>query len=271
MVILSKFHFLDFFELKMLEELDLSDNEFEGPLPPSFANMTSLRRLDLSNNHLTGNFGSNLASLTSLEYLDFQMNQFEVPISFTPFANYSGLKFIYGDGNKVILDSHPTSNYWLPKFQLQVLSLSSKTEAKSLPLPNFLLYQYNLNYLDFTGARLGGEFPNWLLENNTKLTDLALGSCSFAGTFKLPSSPLVSLRKIDVSDNAITGQIPSNNISSIFPNLEYLNMSINYIHGSIPHDLGQIYSLDKLDLSDNYLSGEILKNISLTLFSYKVS
>ena len=93
MLVLSKFHFLDFFELKLLEELDLSENEFEGPLPPSFANMSSLRMLNLSSNHFRGNFGSNLASLTSLEYLDFGGNQFEVPISFTLFANYSNLKF----------------------------------------------------------------------------------------------------------------------------------------------------------------------------------
>ncbi|QHO07763.1 hypothetical protein HN51_066454 [Arachis hypogaea] len=251
-----------FFELRRMEELDLSYNEMQGPLPPSFANMSSLRRLDLSYNHFTGNFGSNLASLTSLEYLNFERNQFEFPISFTPFANYSNLKFIYGDGNKAILDSHTTLNSFLPKFQLQVLSLSSKTEAKSLPFPNFLLYQYNLTYLDLSGTRLGGEFPNWLLENNTKLTDLLLGSCSFTGSFKLPSSPLVSLRKIDVSDNAIAGQIPSNNISSIFPNLTFLNMSMNDIHGSIPHEFGRMSSLVTLDLSDNYLSGELLKNVS---------
>ena len=264
MLVLSKFYFLDFFELKLLEELDLSENEFEGPLPPSFANMSSLLMLDLSSNHFKGNFGSNLASFTSLEYLDFGGNQFEVPISFTLFANYSNLKFINADGNKAILDSHPTLKTWVPKFQLQELRLSLKTEAKSLPLPNFLLYQYNLTYLDFTGSRFGGEFPNWLLENNTKLTDFILASCSFTGTFKLPSSPLVSLRKIDVSDNAITGQIPSNNISSIFPFLEYLNMSINDIQGSIPHEFGQMSLLDTLDLSDNSFSGEIPKNISGT-------
>ncbi|MED6194440.1 hypothetical protein PIB30_028600 [Stylosanthes scabra] len=250
-----------FFELRKLEVLDLSYNELQGPLPPSFANMSSLRRLDLSYNHFTGNFGPNLASLTSLEYLSFERNQFEFPISFTPFANYSNLKFIYGDGNKAILDSHPSLNSFLPKFQLQVLSLSSKTEAKSLPFPNFLLYQYSLTYLDLSGTRLEGEFPNWLLENNTQLTDLLLGSCSFTGSFKLPSSPLVSLIKIDVSDNAITGQIPIN-ISSIIPKLMHLNMSMNDIHGSIPHEFGQMRSLLMLDLSDNHLSGELLLNTS---------
>ncbi|WP_414651194.1 hypothetical protein, partial [Escherichia coli] len=82
------------------------------------------------------------------------------------------------------------------------------------------------------------------------------------GTFKLPSRPLLSIRNIDVSNNAITGQIPSNNISSIFPNLYYLDMSENDIHGLIPHEFGQMSLLGTLDLSNNHLFGGIPKNIS---------
>ncbi|XP_027352901.1 receptor like protein 21-like [Abrus precatorius] len=252
----------DWSKLAKLEELDLSSNKFEGPLPSSFVNMTSLRMLELSNNHFTGNFDSNLASFTSLEYFGFTENQFEFPISFTPFAYHSNLKFIYGEGNKVILDSHPSLQTWIPKFQLQVLSLSSTTKTNSLPLPNFLLYQNNLTSLDFTSCRLEGEFPHWLLENNTKMTELLVRNCSFSGTFQIPSHPLLNVRRIDVSDNFIIGQIPSNNISSILPNLQFLNLSGNQIQGSIPDEFGQMNILNTLDLSDNNLSGKIPPNIS---------
>ncbi|CAL0328197.1 unnamed protein product [Lupinus luteus] len=252
----------DWYKLKKLRNLDLSMNEIEGPLPSTFCNMTSLKKLLLSNNKFIGNLGFNIASLTSLEYLDYGSNQFEVPISFTPFANHSNIKFIYGEGNKIILDSHNIPQTWVPKFQLQELILSSTTNATSLPLPNFLLYQYNLTSLDFTSGKLEGEFPNWLLENNTNIVNLILKDCSFKGTFNLPSHPLLSIKIIDVSSNAIIGQIPSKNISSIFPNLHYLNMSYNDIHGSIPHDFGQMNFLDTLDLSNNHLFGEIPKNMS---------
>ncbi|KAJ1427946.1 Leucine-rich repeat [Sesbania bispinosa] len=247
-----------------LPAADLSYNEFEGSLPSSFGNMTSLRTLKLSYNHFTGNFGSNLASLTSLEYFGFVKNNFQVPISFTPFANLSNLKFVYGNGNKVIDDSQPYLQNWVPKFQLQVLSLPSVTDTNYVPLPKFLLYQYNLTSLDCTGCKLKavGEFPKWLLENNTKIKDFVLRNCSIKGTFQLPSHPLLSMWRIDLSDNAITGQISSNNISSIFPNLQFMNMSINAIHGSLPDEFGKMNSLDTLDLSDNHLSGEIPKNIS---------
>ncbi|KAL2626675.1 hypothetical protein AAZV13_07G126200 [Glycine max] len=251
----------DWFKLKKLEELYLSRNEFEGPLPSSFVNMTSLRNLEISGNHFIGNFDSNLASLTSLEYFDFTGNQFEVPVSFTPFANLSKIKFIYGEGNRVVLDSQHSLQTWIPKFKLQKLIVSSTTETKSLPLPNFLLYQNNLTYIDLSGWKLEGDFPHWLLENNTKMTDALFRNCSFTGTFQLPMSPLPNIQTIDVSDNTVNGQIPSNNISSIYPNLQYLNLSGNNIQGSIPSELGQMSLLYLLDLSENQLSGKIPENI----------
>ncbi|CAJ1802683.1 unnamed protein product [Sphenostylis stenocarpa] len=246
----------DWSGLKTLKELYIGANNFKGPLQPYFANFQSLKMLDLSYNYFTGNIGSSLASLTSLEYLAFEGNQFEVPISFTPFFNHSTLKFIYGNGNKVILDSHSTMDKWVPKFQLQVLSLSSTTKSHSLPLPSFLHYQYNLTYLDFSGWKLEGEFPKWLLENNKKMTNLVLKNCSFT-QFQLPSHPHLHLEEMDVSDNTITGQIMGYNISSFFPKLEILDMSANAIDGPIPREYGQMKLLKILDLSNNRFSGEI--------------
>ncbi|KAK7373869.1 hypothetical protein VNO80_07289 [Phaseolus coccineus] len=251
----------DWSKLKKLEELNLIQNEFEGFLPKSFINMTSLRNLDLSQNHFMGKFDSNIASLTSLEYFDFIENQFEVPASFTPFANHSNLKFIYGKGNKVILDSQHSLQTWIPKFQLQELSLSSTIETRSFWLPKFLLYQKDLISLDISSLKLEGGFPHWLLENNTKLTDVVFRNCSLTGTMQLPLRPLRRLWSIDVSANTITGEISSKNINSIYPNLEHLNMSRNFIQGSIPRELGQMELLYELDLSNNQLSGEISEDI----------
>ncbi|XP_027925539.1 receptor-like protein 15 isoform X2 [Vigna unguiculata] len=255
----------DWFKLKSLEELNIQENLFVGSLPSSFLNMTSLWRLELSINQFSGQFDSNIASLASLEYFDFTENQFEVPISFAPFTNHSNLKFIYGEGNKVILDIQPSLQTWIPKFQLQVLSLPSTTENDSLPLPKFLLHQNNLISLDFTGCRFEGLFPQWLLENNTKLIELHVKNCSFNGAIQLPLHPLPNLQRIDVSDNIIIGEIPSKNFSSIFPNLQYLNISGNHIQGSIPRELGRMKLLDELDLSSNQLSGEISKEMPTNL------
>jgi len=250
----SKFHISNRFRLKNLEELYLNQNSFVGSLPTSFLNMTSLRKLELSQNQFSGHFDSSIVSFTSLEYFSFKQNQFEVPISFTPFANQSNLKFIYGEGNKAILDLQPSLQTWIPKFQLQVLSLPSTTKNDSLSLPRFLLHQKNLTYLDFTNCRLEGVFPHWLLENNTKLTEFYVINCSFTSNMQLPLRPLLYLQSIDMSGNYITCEIPSKNISSIYPNLKHLNIFGNHIQGSIPRELGQMKLLYDLDLSSNQLS-----------------
>ncbi|XP_047171916.1 receptor-like protein 13 [Vigna umbellata] len=247
----------DWFKLKNLEELDLSQNLFVGPLPLSFLNMTSIQKLELSRNQFSGKFDSNIATLTSLEYFGFTENQFEVLVSFRPFFNLSNLKFIYGERNKVILDLRPSMQTWIPKFQLQVLSLPSMIATHSLPLPRFLLHQNNLTSLDFSNYWFEGGFPHWLLENNTKLTEALLRNCSLSGTMQLPLRSLSGLQRLDVSDNTIIGEIPSKNMSVVYPNLVYVNMSRNHIQGSIPRELGQMKLLRELDLSYNQLSGEI--------------
>ncbi|MED6181693.1 hypothetical protein PIB30_021621 [Stylosanthes scabra] len=252
----------DWSNLKELQELDISYSEFEGSLPSSFVNMTSLQKLDFSGgNRFSGNPASNLASLTSLEYLDFTGNQFQIPSSFSFFANHSYLKVIHGNGDNIIPEPHPASQTWVPKFQLQELILPATTRKSIVPFPNFLLSQHELTVGDISGWKLVGEFPNWLLVNNTKLIDLSLGNNFFTGHVQFPSHVTPNIQRIDVSENDISGQIHGNNISSIFPKLYILNMSGNAISGSLPSEFGPMKSLVCLDLSDNDLSGEILANI----------
>ncbi|XP_068488435.1 cuscuta receptor 1-like isoform X3 [Phaseolus vulgaris] len=250
----------DWSKLKKLEELYLIQNGFEGFLPISFINMTSLRILELSHNHFIGHFDSNIATLTSLEHFGFTENQFEIPVSFTPFANHSNLQVIHGKGNKVRLDSQHSLQTWIPKFQLQELRMSSTIMTSSFQLPKFLLYQTNLTSLDFSSLKLKGGFPHWLLENNTKLTEVVFENCSLTGTMQIPLRPVRELWSIDVSNNIIIGEIPSKNISSIYPKLRYLNMSKNYMRGSISREFGRM-KLHSLDLSNNQLSGEIPEDI----------
>ncbi|ESW24582.1 hypothetical protein PHAVU_004G142500 [Phaseolus vulgaris] len=73
---------------------------------------------------------------------------------------------------------------------------------------------------------------------------------------QIPLRPLLELRSIDVSSNTIIGEIPSKNISFIYPNLRYLNMYRNHIQGSISREFGRM-KLYLLDLSDNQLLGKI--------------
>ncbi|MYC07616.1 MAG: hypothetical protein F4X57_10685 [Chloroflexi bacterium] len=64
------------------------------------------------------------------------------------------------------------------------------------------------------------------------------------------------LKKIDVSDNRLTGDIPID-IARLHSVMEEINLSGNDISGSIPRQMGQSAKLKKVWLGDNELSGSI--------------
>ncbi|PHT64703.1 hypothetical protein T459_29128 [Capsicum annuum] len=236
-------------ELKYLEELSLSRNSFIGTFPTCLGNLTYLRVIDLTQNQFTGNIASSpLSSLFSLEYLLIANNNFEIPISFESFANHSKLKFVIADYNSVIVQT--TSKSWIPKFQLEALSLFNCSQ-----MPNFLHYQHHLRLLRLSRCNIGGDFPNWLLENNSRLGEVYLDGNAFAGSLQLPF--LHNLKALDISNNKIRGPVPPN-IGSIFPNLVISTMSNNMLEGMLPSSFADMKNLECLDLSYNKLNGELL-------------
>jgi len=213
----------------------MSYNDLSGFLPSCLANLTSLQRLDLSSNHL------------------------KIPMSLSPIYNLSKLKYFDGSGNEIFAeeDDHNLS----PKFQLESLYLSSHGQGAGA-FPKFLYHQVNLQYVDLTNLGLKGEFPNWLIENNTYLYGLYLDNCSLSGPFLLPKNSHVNLSLLSISMNHFQGQIPSE-IGARLPGLQVLLMSHNGFNGSIPSSLGNISSLRVLDMSNNILTGRKLSNNSL--------
>jgi Leucine-rich repeat (LRR) protein len=205
------------------------DNDLNGFLPLCLANLTSLQQLDLSSNHL------------------------KIPMSLSPLYNLSKLKYFDGSDNEIYTeeDDHNLS----PKFQLESISLSSHGQGAGA-FPKFLYHQFSLQSLALTNIQIKGEFPNWLIENNTYLHDLSLENCSLLGPFLLPKNSHVNLSFLSISMNYFQGKIPSE-IGARLPGLEVLLMSDNGFNGSVPFSLGNISSLQLLDLSNNSLQGQI--------------
>ena len=256
--------------LKKLEELDLSDNNFEGILPPCLGRLTSLRFLNISKNQFGGNIPSFvIASLTSLDYIDLSYNHFEGLFSFSLLANHSKLKVVrfkgenyrveddnkfVSESNKLVIETENPS--WEPSFQLKVLLLPNcNLNNFSSNIPKFLFYQRELELVDISHNRLKGSFPNWLIENNTRLQLLNLRDNYFGGPFNLPTDHYKNLSWLDFSYNNFDGQLQEN-IGKIL-NLQYLNISQNHFEGNLPSSIGDMSNLEKLDLSNNNFSGEV--------------
>jgi len=222
----------------------MRDNDISGFLIPCLANLTSLQRLDLSSNHL------------------------KIPMSLSPLYNLSKLKSFHGLDNEIYAeeDDHNLS----PKFQLQSLYLSNHGQG-ARAFPRFLYHQLNLQSLDLTNIQMKGDFPNWLIENNTYLKNLYLENCSLSGPFLLPKNSHMNLSILSISMNYLQGQIPSE-IGAHLPRLTVLSMSHNGFNGSIPSSLSNMSLLRDLDLSNNVLTGRIPKHltISLCLFNFLI-
>ncbi|WJZ95266.1 hypothetical protein VitviT2T_014049 [Vitis vinifera] len=249
-------------QLNKLQELDLNSNFFHGILPPCLNNLTSLRLLDLSSNLFSGNASSSLlANLTSLEYIDLSHNLFEDSFSFSSFSNHSKLQVvILGSGyNKFEVETeYPVG--WVPLFQLKTLVLSYCKLTGDLP--GFLQYQFKLMVVDLSHNNLTGSFPNWLLENNTRLEYLFLRNNSLMGQL-LPLRPNTHIKLLDISHNKLDGQLQEN-VPNMIPNIMYLNLSNNGFEGILPSSIAEMSSLWALDLSTNSFSGEVPKQLLAT-------
>ncbi|KAK1578748.1 hypothetical protein Q3G72_032870 [Acer saccharum] len=265
-----KFGFLEegLCKLVHLQKLYIDHNYLRNTLPSCFANLTSLRVLDISSNRLLGKISSSpLTALTSLEDFIFYDNHFQIPTSLEPFFNLSKLKNIDIENSEIYAETMSLSHSLVPKFQLNSLKLSCCGDGGTLPM--FLYYQHELREVDLSHINLSGEFPNWLLENNTKLKTLYLVNNSLSGSFQLPIHSHKSLKTLDVSNNIIHGHIPIE-IGTYLPSLIFVNMSSNALNGSIPSSFGDMSSLEGLDLSNNQLSGEIPEHIATACFSLQV-
>ncbi|MBA0601095.1 hypothetical protein Gorai_004284, partial [Gossypium raimondii] len=225
-------------QLKRLQELDLSQNYFEGILPPCLYNLTFIGLLDVSDNNFSGTLSASLIhSLTSSWYLDFSYNHFEGSFSLSSFKTQSKLEvlqFASNNGKLQIDTENPPG--WFPSFQLKVLALSNcSLNNHTNSIPNFLRHQFHLQIVVLT--------------------------TSCVQVFLLPPFAMTNAVMVDVSGNQIHG-LPEN-IGKILPHMEYLDLSRNAFEQDLLPSIGDMKNLQVLDLSYNNFSGEIPKELTV--------
>lgn len=204
-----------------LENLDLSDNNISGEIPPFLSQIASLQVLSLRNNSLKGSISSDLANLTDLRILDLSNNNLTGNIpSF--FGNLQGMK----DSNSI----HPrvvTLDTGINDLITGAYDIVATWKKSKRNLSN---RKVGVSFLDLSKNKLHGQIP------------FSLGN-------------LTALKSVNISHNHLSGIIPDT--FGGLQNLEALDMSHNKLSGQIPQTFENLGQLNLLDLSNNRLMGQI--------------
>ncbi|KAL6325055.1 hypothetical protein AAG906_022263 [Vitis piasezkii] len=258
--------------LKYLNYLDLSMNNFEGMEIPKFiGSLGKLRYLNLSGASFNGILHmpncqlSNLPlslpflNFTSLSVLDLSNNGFDSTIPHWLF-NLSSL--VYLDLNSNNLQGGLPDAF--QNFTLQLLDLSKNSNIEG-EFPRTLGNLCYLRTLILSVNKLSGEITEFLD---------GLSACSYNSL-----GHLKNLRYLQLRSNSFRGPIPES-IGSL-SSLQELYLSQNQMGGIIPDSLGQLSSLVVQELNENSWEGVIteahfanlssLKQLSITKSSPNVS
>ncbi|XP_048567362.1 receptor-like protein EIX2 [Triticum urartu] len=184
--------------------MDLSSNQFSGPIPKLPINLTYL---DLSTNKLSGlplEFGtpllevlllfgnsisgtipSSLCKLTSLKLLDLSRNE------------------LTGSAPDCIVNQSTKNTE-----SLSLSNLSLRNNNLSGVFPLFLKNCPDLIFLDLAHNKFFGTLPSWIGEKLPSLAFLRLRSNMFHGHIPLGLTKLANLQYLDLSNNNMSGSIP---------------------------------------------------------------
>mmetsp|Transcript_41874 Transcript_41874/g.100522 ORF Transcript_41874/g.100522 Transcript_41874/m.100522 type:complete len:1425 (+) Transcript_41874:66-4340(+) len=216
-----------------LVNLELEDEGLSGVLPPELALLSnSLERLELERSiealpAIKGMVPWELGLLTKLEYLSLS--------------------------NHDIAGTLASEIGQLARLSVMDLSNNAITGAIPAELGNLQL----LNNLYLGSNRLSNTIPVQL-GNIPSLVNLDLHGNQLSST--IPSTLIQRLSYlqggIDLSDNRLTGAIPST-IGQLTGLRATLDMSFNQLSSSIPVQVGRLVLLRRLLLNNNFLTGPI--------------
>ncbi|XP_021832232.1 LRR receptor-like serine/threonine-protein kinase GSO1 [Prunus avium] len=259
--------------------LNLSTNNVSGLVPDCLTHLESLVMLDLSYNALSGKIPTTIGSVFQIETLKLRSNRFvgQLPSSL---KNCTSLRVVDVGDNKL---SGPIPE-WLGVSLKNLVILMLWSNHFNGSLPSQLCHLIRIQNLDFSMNNISGSIPP-CLNNLTALSQKVHSSLTSVHTFpfiyvkkkryylyeddatfiwkgrmQMYKSILGFVKRIDLSSNRLTGEIPSEITHLV--ELVSLNLSGNQLTGQITPEIGNLQSLDALDLSRNQIEGRIPTSLS---------
>lgn len=294
-----------------LKELYLQNNGFTGFIPPTLGNCSNLVALDLSFNFLTGTIPPSLGSLSKLRDLIMWLNQLhgEIP---QELQNMESLENLILDFNElsgsipsglmkctklnwISLSNNRLSGEippWIGKLNnLAILKLSNNSFSGKIP-PE-LGDCPSLIWLDLNTNNLTGPIPPELFKQSGKIAVNFISGktyvyikndgskeCHGAGNLlEFAGISQQQLNRISTRNPCNFTRVYGGKLQPTFNHngsMIFLDISHNYLSGTIPLEIGEMYYLYILNLGHNNISGNIpqelgkMKNLNILDLSYNL-
>lgn len=259
---------------KKLNFIDLSRNEFTGPLP-LFNTAFPPETIDMSYNQFSGTVPASYAASKALQ---LSHNWLSGPLDELFGANPNHLVVVYLERN-LFEGSFPDLNKLT---DLRVLAISNNRFSGTFPLlpPNLEAFALNDNrfsgdgisdwanflrnstvkYLDMSSNDLFSYVPYTSLIG-PELTYLSVANNRFVSDGLLPTITSTALTGLDLSNATQQGSFPA----SLFPSIIVLKLAQNAFSGDF--DIARLQSLTQLDLSENHFRFDVARFSALPLLT----
>ncbi|XP_060200071.1 receptor-like protein EIX2 [Lycium barbarum] len=190
-----------------LETLDLSENNFNSPVPNWVFNLASLVYLDLSSSNFTGPFPDGPVNLTSLTAFMAYYNSFNCLLPKWLF-DLSNLEYIdlHGSGLEGAIPSKSENITKLKFLDLSHNMLSGK-------FTNLIVKLKKLGYLGLSNNLFDGEVSE--MGNSSSLSHLYLDHNKLTGTFPKSLGKLSALEDFSISHNRLEGVVTESHFSEL--------------------------------------------------------
>ncbi|KAK2632086.1 hypothetical protein EUGRSUZ_L02010, partial [Eucalyptus grandis] len=244
-----------------LSFLTLSFNKLSGVIPSSLGSLPHLTTLHLNGNRLNGELPQALDYCTGLIILDLGENNFSGSIPTWFDESFNSLLILRLRENRFV-GNIPPQLCSLSRLKILDMAVNNLTGMIPHCLGN-MSGMINLNQINSFGSVAITPIED--INPLSLEADIDWGQEHVVEIMKgrYNEYTRIVLRlvvNLDLSSNFLNGSIPEE--LSFLSELHGLNLSHNHLSGNIPIGIGNMTSLESLDLSNNHLSGTIPQSIS---------
>nr|XP_048317966.1 probable LRR receptor-like serine/threonine-protein kinase At3g47570 [Ziziphus jujuba var. spinosa] len=249
--------------LSKLKVIDLGDNHFDGEIPESIGNLSLLERLRLSENNLHGHIPTSFGLLKSLKAFQLAENDLSGAIPHSMFINLSSIRVFAVTSNRLQGSLPPDLAHNLPNLQKFLFS----DNQFGGPIPNSFSNASNLVYFQVALNKFTGKVPSFSRSSNLQRLNLQVNNLGSLEedededlNFLSSLTNCTYLRVLLMSFNNFQLTLHKS-IGNLSTELQQFVMGENWIHGSIPNEIGNLINLEILGIEQNQLTGSIPNSI----------